>query len=262
MTTGTAERSKDALDRIRRELVAAAARRNKRRRRRRLLAVAALPIVTLVAGAGAVAIVQFSTGVPAIDRLLANETPGPGTIDLRPGPGGASEPLPLPNSPDGRDAAAVAYVSRDGHVCIARGDVRRRDNAARGSSGGSCYPPAELARMLSTGTVVCCALAASPERRVYDGFAAGNVAALRFQVEGSPPFEARLTPPWTPDAPGAEPLRLFVAINETDIGVGGDGVQFNEGSRLIDERYRVEARLEDGRTIQVRTPWTRQGTAP
>lgn len=261
MTTGAADQVGNPLDRIRCELVAAAARATGRRSwRRRALLLIALPVVLLVGAVGAVAIGQFSTGVPAIDRLLANESASPGRIDLRPGLGGASEPLPLPNTPDGRDAAVVAYVSRDGHVCIARGDVRRRDNAVRGFPGGGCYPPDELARILSTKTAICCALTASPERRIYDGFASGNVVALRFHAEGRPPFEARLTPRWTPDAPGAEPVRLFVAINETDIDVGADGVQLNEGSRLIDERYRVEAQLEGGRTVAVRTPWSRHGS--
>lgn len=192
--------------------------------------------------------------MPAIDGLLANEDgSGPLGSDVRPGPGGASEALRLPSGADGRDAAAVAYLSRDGLVCKARGDFRRWDGAPRGSYGG-CLRHADLARMLSRRTVYCCASEHGPERRIYDGFAAGDVVALRFLMDDGATVEAKLTPPWTPDAPGAEPLRLFVAVDERDIDVGDDGVQLDEGKLIMGPHYRVEAELSDGRRVEVRPP--------
>jgi DNA-directed RNA polymerase specialized sigma24 family protein len=41
------------------------------------------------------------------------------------------------------------------------------------------------------------------------------------------------------------------------IEVGDDGVQTDEVQPLTGERYRVEATLRGGRTVEVRTPWSR-----
>jgi hypothetical protein len=254
MTT-TGDTRVDPFERIRRDLVAAAARRRDRtRRRRRVALLAALPVLLLAGTAGAAAVGDFSTGVPAIDGLLANEDgSGPPGSDVRPGPGGASEPLSIPAGQGGRDAAVVAYLSRDGLVCTAKGDFRRWDGAPRGSYGG-CLPPAYLARMLSRRTAYCCGSEHGPERRIYDGLAAGDVVALRLLMDDGATVEAKLTPPWTPDAPGAEPLRLFVAVDERDIDVGGDGVQLDEGDLIMRFPDRAEADLKDGRTVEVRLP--------
>ena len=236
--------------------MAAAARTNRRRQRRRVLALVAVPVVLLAGTAGAVTVAQFSTGVAAVDELLLGDGRSPSV--LTPGPGGASEPLPLPAGRGGRDAAVVAFVNRAGQVCSAKGEFRRWDGAARGTDGGGgCREPAQLAGELEAETAICCGLVASPEHRIYDGLAAGDVVSLRFLPAGQDPIEARLTPPWRPDVPGAEPLRLFVAVNERDIEVGDDGVQLDEGHLLTAERYRVEATLRDRRTVEVRTPWSR-----
>ena len=246
----------DPFERIRRDLVAAAARRRDRtRRRRRLALLAAVPVLLVVGTAGAAAVGDFSTGVPAIDGLLANEggSGRPGT-DVRPGPGGASEPLRIPAGRDGRDAAVVAYLSRDGLVCTARGDFRRWDGAARGSYGG-CLPPPYLARMLSKRTAYCCASEHGPDRRIYDGLTDSDVVAVRFLMEDGAVVKARLTPPWTPPARGGEPLRLFVVVDERDIDVGGDGVQDDEVHLIHGGRFRIEATLRDGRTVAVRSPF-------
>jgi hypothetical protein len=64
------------------------------------------------------------------------------------------------------------------------------------------------------------------------GVAARDVVSLRFLAAGQDPIEARRTPPWRPDVPGAEPLRLLVAVNEHDIEAGDDGVQMDEGLAL------------------------------
>ena len=243
---------RDPLARIRAELVGAAGRRIRRRRARRRVLVAAAALALGVGGSAlAASVADFSTGVPVIDELLTDQPPRSG-VDVRPGPGGASEPLLLPNSGDGRDAAAVAYVNRDGQICKAQGDVRRSDGAPRGSDGGGdCRAPADLARRLDARPAICCGLMAGPARRVYDGLAAGNVAALRLKLESGRTLTARLTPPWTPEVPGAEPLRVFVAIDEADIDVGNDGVQPDELDVVPMYRFTIEARLDDGRIVTV-----------
>jgi hypothetical protein len=237
--------SRDPLELIRVELVAAAARRN--RRTRRIVLLAALSALFLAASAGAAAVGDLSTGVPAIDKLLAIER-GPGTVR------DASQPLSLPNSPDGKGAAVVAYLSRGGMVCKVQGDFRRRDDAPRGTSGGGCYRPRDLARILAARTAICCSSVHGPERRVYDGFAAGNVVALRFVFEDGATVKARLTPPWTPQVPGASPVRVFAAVDERDVDVGDDGVQVDEIRLITGPRYRVEADLRNGRTVEVDSP--------
>jgi hypothetical protein len=248
--------SPDPLQRIRHELVAAAARANRRRRRKqRILLFAVLPLVLLTASAGAAAVGGFTTGVAPVDRLLETEGQADDGTDPRPGPVSASEPLRLPDAADGTGAAEVAYLSRDGRVCKAQADFRRSDNAPRGTSGGGCYSPRDLARTLSRKKAICCGSSNGPDRRIYDGFAAGEVVALRFYMEDGATFDARLTPEWTPDVPGGEPLRIFVAVDERDIDVGADGVQPDELD-LLHQRYRVEGELRDGRTVQIRTPWS------
>ena len=246
--------SVDPLQRIRAELVAAAARANRRRlRRRRIALFAALPVLLLTASAGAAVVGGFTTGVPAVDRLLETEGQSNDATDPSGRPESASAVLELPNSADGSGAGEVAYVSRDGRICKAQADLRQRDGAPRGTSGGGCYVPADLARTLSTHTAICCASSNGPDRRIYDGFAAGDVVALHFHMDDGATFDAKLTPKWTPDVPGAEPLRIFVAVDERDIDVGDDGVQLDDLERFH-QRYRVEAELEDGRTVPIRTP--------
>lgn len=243
----------DPLQRIRHELVTAAGRANRQRRKRRIVLLAVLPAILLTASAGAAAIGVFGTGVGSIDRLLATEGGGGDAIDPRSGPHDASAHLRLPNAADGTDAALVAYVSSDGRICKAQADLRRSDNAPRGTSGGPCFTPSGLSQTLSANKALCCASSNGPDRRIYDGFAAGEVIALHFHMEDGASFDAKLTPEWTPEVPGAEPLRLFVAVDERDIDVGADGVQSSEEA-LLKQRYSVVAELRDGRILSIRTP--------
>jgi hypothetical protein len=246
--------SVDPLQRIRAELVAAAARANRRRlRRRRIVVFAALPVLLLTASAAAAVVGGFTTGVPAVDRLLETEGQPNDATDPSGRADSASAVLQLPNTADGSGAGEVAYLSRDGRICKAQADLRQRDGAPRGTSGGGCYAPGDLARSLAAHTAICCASSNGPDRRIYDGFAAGDVVALHFYMEDGATFDAKLTPRWTPDVPGAQPLRIFVAVDERDIDVGADGVQLDD-LESFHQRYRVEADLADGRTVQVRTP--------
>jgi hypothetical protein len=246
--------SVDPLQRIRAELVGAAARANRRQLiKRRIALFAVLPVLLLTASAGAVVVGGIDTGVTAIDRLLATAGPPDDGSDPRPGPDSASQPLALPNAPDGTGAGEVAYLSRDGRICKAQADLRRRDSAPRGTDGGGCYAPRDLATVLAKRKAICCSSSNGADRRIYDGFAAGDVVALHFRTEDGARFDARLTPERTPDVPGAEPLRIFVAVDDRDLDVGGDGVQPEDLERLHPP-YRVQAELRDGSTVEVPSP--------
>lgn len=246
--------SHDPLLRIRHELVAAAGRANRRRRRRQqIVLLVIIPVLLLTVAAGAVAVGGLKTGVAPVDRLLATEGGGLDGIDPVGGPNQSSEPLRLPNSAGGRDAVAVAYVSRDRQICLAQADFRKWDGAPRGSSGGPCYTARYLASVLPRKKAICCGSIHSADHRIYHGVAAGDVVALHFRSDDGATFDARLTAPWTPDLPGAKPLRLFVAVDNRDIDVGGDGLQVDE-LELLQVGYRVEAELRDGRTVSLRSP--------
>lgn len=246
----TAPAVADPLAAIHDQLVGAAARRIARRRRRRRAAVVGVLLLLLVAaGAAAGGLTGSSTGVPVIDKLLDVESGDHGGgPDWRPGPGGASQPLPAPGLA-GPKGVALAYLSRDGRICSAAAE----DIGARGVRGsfGRCYEPADLARRLSRRGVVCCAFAMGPDRREYSGYADGEVTAVHLLVRNGR-VPARLTPAWTPKAPGAEPQRFFVAADERDFGVDDDGVQPEDMAGVPGLPELIEVRYADGRVERVK----------
>jgi hypothetical protein len=63
-----------------------------------------------------------------------------------------------------------------------------------------------------------------------------------------------LSPPWRPAAPGAEPLRHWVVVDQKDIDVGGDGVQMDEIDLISVPPPRLEVRLAGGEVKEVRPP--------
>ena len=95
MTTATRHIEGDALAGLREELMRAATQRAARRRpARRAVIVAAVVIGLLAATAATAALTNFTTGVPVVDELAGIES-GP-SVELRPGPGDASEALSVP----------------------------------------------------------------------------------------------------------------------------------------------------------------------
>jgi hypothetical protein len=54
----------------------------------------------------------------------------------------------------------------------------------------------------------------------------------------------KMSPPWRPPASGASSLRLLVVIDETNIDVGGDGVQPSEMDALMQPMPELEAVYE------------------
>jgi hypothetical protein len=193
----------DPLTALREELVRAATRRRAGRRRvRRAAVVAAIGVGLLAATAGAAEIAGFSTGVPEVDELLG--------VEKRPVPAGspsASEPLSV-RIGDGT-YRVVAYITARREVCIAEADSR-----GRGGFGG-CPPLADVNRQIERRGVAWFGSSHGEDRRTFQALVAGEVQSIRPQGEGD--WKVLMTPPWTPDAPGARPLRLAVVIDDSHL---------------------------------------------
>jgi hypothetical protein len=237
----------DPLPALRAELVGAARRQVARRRtRRRVLAVAAALLALLAATAGAAALSEFSTGVSTIDTLLDVEG---GSLVGEPGPGGATEPLKVPTN-DGT-AQALAYLSRDGTICHVQAEAHPRIEGAVRGGGGGCHPAAALADKLGREGIVWSGSTLGPDRRVFSGYADGNVERIRV-LDASQAADVQLTERWTPEAPAAEALRFFVIVDERDIDVGDDGLQPDELELIQAEFPSIEATYSDGRRVEIR----------
>jgi hypothetical protein len=236
----------DALEALRAELVGAARRRvTRRRRRRRGLAVAAAAVGLLAAAAGAGALNELSTGVPVVDELLEVEAPS-----LMDEPAGdATERLPVPTN-DGT-AQSVAYLRHAGTICQVEAERHPRIEGSVRGGGGGCLPAADMARLLDRHGVRWAGSSHGPERRIFHGFADGDVESIRVlgQAAGA---EVRMTKPWIPRIEGGEALRLFVVIDERDIDVGDDGVQ--PGELPVSRLPPVELTYAGGRTQRIEAP--------
>jgi hypothetical protein len=200
----TAHVQADALAELRAELVRAAARRRSgRRRTRRALLAVALVAGLLAATATAAELAGFSTGVPGVDELLGVEKrPGPA-----PGPGSSSEPLAV-RIGDGT-YQVVAYLTARRTVCIVEADAR-----GRGSFGG-CPPLADVNRRIERRGVVWFGSSHGEDRRTFQVLVAGEVESIRPLGKGD--WTVLMTPPWTPKARGARPLRLAVVVDDAQL---------------------------------------------
>jgi hypothetical protein len=230
MTTATRHIETDALAGLREELMRAAGRRAGRRRpARRAIIVVAIIVGLLAASAGAAELTGFTTGVPAVDELLDREAPSqdptPGGVprlDLRPGPGPASEPLSVPEGD--HTVATVAYLTRDGNICTASADRHR--GGVRGSYGGCSGTVDYVTRRVKRQGGVWAGSALGLEQRTNTFLLDGDLESV--QVRGQGDWTVRMTPPWTPQAPDARPFRLVVVIDDADIGNPDDGGQPGE----------------------------------
>jgi hypothetical protein len=226
--TPTRHVESDALGSLREELMlAATCAPAGRRRARRAAVVVAIVVALLAATAGAAELTGFTTGVPAVDQLLSIEsgTSPPGgspRADFRPGVGPASEALSVPQ---GKTIfKTVAYLSRRGDICVASA-APHRGGGVQGSFGG-CPPIEWVNRRVQRLGGTWSGSAIGAERRTNQFLVDGRVSSVRPLDEGD--WTVLMTPPWTPHAPGARPLRLVVTIDETDIGNPDDGVQKGE----------------------------------
>ena len=246
MSTATRHIETDALTGLREELLRAAGHGARRRRPARRAAIAVAIVAGLLAAtAGAAEIAGFTTGVAVVDELVGIEhgvpNPGDGGADHRPGPGDTTEPLPV-RIGDGT-YQTLAYLARDGSICIV--SAERHRGGVRGSTGG-CPPMEDVNRRVERRGAVWYGFSQGPDQRTYNLLVAGEVEAVRALGEGD--WKVLMTPPWTPHAPGARPLRLLVAIDDEDIDVGGDGLQPGELG-LLDRGFpRLELTYADGST--------------
>lgn len=199
----------DALAGLREELMRAAQRRASRRRPAwRALVIAALVGALLAATAATAALTDFSTGVPVVDELMGIES-GPDE-HLRPSPGDASRALLVPMG-DGV-YRTVAYLARDDGVCVV--SAERHRGGVRGGFGG-CPPLGDVYRQIERRGASWHGSSGGPDSRTYELLVAGEVSEIRPLGHGD--RRILMTPPWRPEAPGARPLRLAVAIDEEDI---------------------------------------------
>jgi hypothetical protein len=244
----------DALAGLREELMRAATRRSERRRPARLAAIAAALVVGLLAAtAGAAELTGFTTGVPVVDELVGVEhglpkRDGAPAVDRRPGPGDASEPLAVKMG-DGT-YQTVAYLSRDGSICVA--SAERHRSGVRGGGGG-CPTLEYLNRQVERLGGAWQGSAIGADERTNQYLVDGDVNAVRPLGKGD--WKVLMTPPWTPQAPDARPLRLVVVTDEADIGNPDDGLQMGE---LTPEAYKqptLELTYENGRTRVLESPY-------
>jgi len=221
----------DALAALRAELLSAAGRnRSRRRRNRRLLLAVAIVVGLLTATAATAALTQFSTGVSEVDDLLAIERSpaqpgGVRRLDIRPGPGTASEPLAVPIGGD--VYKTVAYLSRDRAVCISSADRHR--GGVRGSYGG-CLPIDMVNRAIVRKGGIWAGGSGGTDQRATQMLVDAEVKSVRPLGRGD--WKVLMTAPWTPQAPGARPLRLTVVIDETDVADGELSMQFSPALEL------------------------------
>ncbi|HMJ96495.1 MAG TPA: hypothetical protein VK486_11615 [Thermoleophilaceae bacterium] len=234
----------DALAALRLELVSAAGRRSaKRRKTRRKVIVVAVAALLLAATAATAALTHFSTGVGAVDRLLEIDVPA----SRRPGPGSASEPLHV-RIGDG-NYQTVAYLARDGSVCIA--SAERHRGSVRGSFGG-CPSLEDVNRRVQRRGAVWYGGSAGPDQRTYQLIVGGEVTSVRPLGDGD--WNVLITRPWTPHARGARALKLVVVIDDRNIDVGGDGVQQDEMHLLEVPLPRLKLTYANGSSRIARAP--------
>jgi len=199
----------DALATLRSELVGAAGRRISRRRgRRRGAVIVAVAALLAAATAATAALIDSGTGVPAVDKLLDVDVP-----DSRhpAGPGSASESLRVPEGDHMTNV--VAYLARDGSVCVASADFKR-GGSARGSYGG-CPPLADVNRRILRRGGYWFGAALGTDQRTANFLVGGEVRSIRPLEKGD--WTVHMTAPWTPAGKGGRPLRLVVVVDEADI---------------------------------------------
>jgi len=243
----------DPLGAIRKELLAAGWRRKARRdRRRRATTALSTFLLTLVCAVGGAA--ALGLNVPVIDDVLERfgadrqeiaQSPDrePTTpiapADIKPGLGNSTESLEIPWGQGAESAYATAYLNTNDQACFVL--LRPGDRVQV----GGCIAPELVSRRLGDAAVYLVGVRADDDATLVTGYVAADVE--RVSVDGPHgQLPARLSEPWQPDAPGAEPLRALVASSAPP---RGDKVEDDEILSL--DNYRVSARLRDGRIVTV-----------
>ena len=224
----------DPLGALRTELVRAGRRGTARRRRRRRVVTLAIAVVAVLAlAAGAAAVAGLGTGVAPVDELLQIER---GDGSGRPVALDATEPLPMDLGRAGK-YQLVAYLDRHGNICTASADEHR--GGVRGGFGcaGSLT---SINRDVERRGGTWAGSSNGFDSRVNQFLVDGDAESVRALGEGN--WTVTTTPPWTPDAPGARPLRLVLVVDETNLPISTD---------LPPEAYiqpTLELTYPDGRT--------------
>jgi hypothetical protein len=201
-----------------RSAAARRARRRRTRRRRTVSLVTAALVALTVLGAGAMALVTGSTGVPAVDRWLgiydaALEKPrkpdrfGPGGRDVRPQPSGAGPSIEVPVGEGSRRVLIASYLSRSGDICSTVTDVDRDDE--RGNV--SCLTSAFLSARLQREDGLVSGGVSTTEARLLVGFVTASVD--RISARGpTKSLDVHVGSSWEPDVVGVGSLRPFVVV--------------------------------------------------
>jgi hypothetical protein len=223
-------------------------------RRRRVGAAVAVGALVLTSGAGASALISGTTGISALDDLLALHAQhqafspgGPVRADRRP-PHlqrlATSVLMTTTGHGLARNVGAAVYRDGVGDVCFVLAAP-----GARGSSGvsgdGGCDSPANIRRRLSTEPAYV--LGTTVNRTVVlTGFVAANV--VRLSVTGpSGPLAVRLAE--APAIGARQPFRAFIAAI-SPAPLSGGSYPLSVETRYMDRRnYEVRARLKDGRML-------------
>jgi hypothetical protein len=207
----------------RRELVdragtgAARSQRRPRARRRRTVAVAVASLLALgVAGAGASALVNGTTGVPAVDRLLGiyeQNRPGGG---LQPDPAAGSVSVEM-STRDGQRFVSTSYVAEDGRVCTAVTSVE-----VGGRGGVTCVLPSVVGDSLERAGGLVVGAVGNFDEALLTGFVRADVV----EIEGSGRnghVRAKLGPAWSPKLGELDSLKPFLAVadRQSDRAVTG-----------------------------------------
>jgi hypothetical protein len=218
--------------------------------------LAAVALGALALSAGALAMWDAGTGVPAIDRLIgaasdhapaaagpdanAHELPPPGAkappaVDLKPVAGTVSPRLEVKLG-NQESALAVGYMTGAGNVCAALADPAAPLAAPRGFV--SCVAPQILAEALGESAAHAVGGAGlDGSTMMIQGFARHDVARVTVLAPAGP-VEASLSEPWTPGSWRGGALRVFYAAFSVD----------EESGAAM--RVPIEAELANGRTVR------------
>jgi hypothetical protein len=140
----------------------------------------------------------------------------------------------------------VAYLTRDGNICTASAQAHR--GGVRGSYGGCSGTVAYVSRRIARRGGVWAGGALGLDRRTNELLVDGRVESVRPFGKGD--WAVKMTPPWTPHAHGARPLRLVLVIDERDI-------QEADLQRLHASLPTVQLTYPNGSTRRIRFPYAK-----
>jgi len=230
-------------------------RRERRRQRTRRVAVLAATVVLVMSGAtGASALIRGTTGIPAIDSLLAiqerGEHPrsnGASSGDFRGEKHTRKVILTLPgNQGNQKPLTASASLSESDRVCIALAHAYPDESRPAGNV--SCLTPEYVAHELRERPLLIVSLDIDAKGAALTGFAREDVDT----ITGRGPtgeMRIRLAEPWHVANKGLAPVRALLAAPPPAPG----GVSVELGERLRNSNsYVFRVRLTSGDILTAR----------